>query len=182
MKLFFKRLGWCAAALILCAGISLWFLRVFGFRHPAFAMLVNWMCMTWMVVAGQLIDFALPSGYYRIHAFERSGRVYERVGIRRFKRLMLREPLSRLNPALRLSHDRTFSALRQLDHEMRKAETSHVYILIFMLSLTGYALLRQWLDAASWLLAFNLLLNGYPIILQRYNRARLQVFIERSMR
>ena len=178
---FFKKLAWCLVALIPCAGISLWFLRVFGFRSPVFAMLLNWMCMTWMVVAGQFFNFTLPPCYYAINSFERSGHVYERLGIRWFKRLMRREPLSRLNPTLRLSQDRTLSALRRLDQEMCKAETSHVYIFIFMLLLIVYALLHQWLDAVIWLLAFNLILNGYPIMLQRYNRGKLQVLIDRQI-
>ena len=49
-----------------------------------------------------------------------------------------------------------------------------------MLCLIGYALLRQWLDAVFWLFVFNLILNGYPIMLQRYNRARLLALIDRQ--
>ncbi|MBV9788916.1 MAG: hypothetical protein JOZ51_12115 [Chloroflexi bacterium] len=135
--------------------------------------------MTWLVVAGQFFHFALPPRYYAIHSFERDGRVYERVGIRWFKGLMQREPLSRLNPVLRLASDRTLSALRRLDREMRKAETSHVYIFVLMLCLMVYALLRQWLDALLWVFVFNLIFNGYPIMLQRYNRARLKLLIDR---
>jgi len=44
----------------------------------------------------------------------------------------------------------------------------------------SYALLRGWFDAAAWLLAFDVLINGYPIMLQRYNRIKLQELIQRQ--
>jgi hypothetical protein len=31
-----------------------------------------------------------------------------------------------------------------------------------------------WIDAALWILLFNIVFNGYPVMLQRYNRLRLQ--------
>jgi hypothetical protein len=47
-----------------------------------------------------------------------------------------------------------------------------------MLSFTGYALFRRWLDAVAWLLAFNVIINLYPIMLQRYNRIKLEALIQ----
>ena len=41
----------------------------------------------------------------------------------------------------------------------------------------GYALLNGWLDAVAWILLFNILVNGYPIMLQRCNRIKLQELI-----
>jgi hypothetical protein len=176
----FKKLGWLTITLILCISLSLWFLHVFGFRSPLFALLLNWMAMTWVVLVGQAVDFGLPIHYYHVHSFERTGRVYERLGIRWFQRLVRREPLARLSPTLRLSDNRTLSAFRQLDCEMRKAETSHVYIFLLMIVVIGYALLRQWFDAVGWMLACNIIINGYPIMLQRYNRIRLQALMQRQ--
>ena len=63
---------------------------------------------------------------------------------------------------------------------MRKAETVHVYIFLLMLVFISYALLNGWFDAVGWMLAFNILINGYPIMLQRYNRIMLQELIQRQ--
>jgi hypothetical protein len=63
---------------------------------------------------------------------------------------------------------------------MRKAETSHVLSCLLMFLFISYALLRGWFDAAAWLLAFDVLINGYPIMLQRYNRIKLQELIQRQ--
>jgi hypothetical protein len=61
---------------------------------------------------------------------------------------------------------------------MRKAETGHVFIFMLVLLFIGYALLRGWFDAVRWMLAFNVIINGYPIMLQRYNRIKLQELIQ----
>jgi hypothetical protein len=53
---------------------------------------------------------------------------------------------------------------------MRKAETGHVLSFMLMFLFIGYALLRSWFAAAAWLLTFNVMINGYPIVLQRYYR------------
>jgi hypothetical protein len=39
--------------------------------------------------------------------------------------------------------------------------------------LTAWALASGWWDAAAWLLLFNLLHNGYPVLSMRQLRARL---------
>jgi hypothetical protein len=38
--------------------------------------------------------------------------------------------------------------------------------------LAGDAVSQRWWDTAGWLLLCNLFINGYPIMLQRYSRAR----------
>jgi hypothetical protein len=43
-----------------------------------------------------------------------------------------------------------------------------------MLPIVVHAMARGWWIAASWTFVFDVLVNGYPVILQRYNRARLE--------
>ena len=62
---------------------------------------------------------------------------------------------------------------------MCKAETGHAVIFIVMLLFISYALLRGWFDAVGWMLAFNVIINGYPVMLQRYNRIKLHELIQR---
>ena len=40
-------------------------------------------------------------------------------------------------------------------------------------TLASGAIFLRWFDAAGWLMLFNVLFNGYPVMLQRYNRMRL---------
>jgi hypothetical protein len=83
-------------------------------------------------------------------------------------------PLAVFSPTLRFPKEKTVSALQGLENEMRKAETGHVLIFVLVLLFAGYMLLKGWLDAVVWTLLFNIVINGYPIMLQRYNRIKLQ--------
>ncbi len=164
-------------ATIAVAFSIVWSLDAFGFRSPVSAFLVNWLAMSWVAIAGQAVHFSFPLRCYDIRAFERTGRVYESLGIRLFKRLVRRGPLSIFSPTLRFPKEKTISTLRHLDSEMQKAETGHVLIFILMLLFSSYSLLRGWFDGVGWMLAFNIIINGYPIMLQRYNRIKLHELI-----
>ena len=175
-----KSLAVPALATLGILGLIIWSLDAFGFRSPIFALLLNWLAMSWVALVGQSLQFTLPARYYDLKNFERTGRVYERLGVPLFKQLVRRGPLSIFSPTLRFPKDKTVPALQHLDHEMRKAETGHVIICLLMLVFIGYALLNGWFDAVGWMLAFNILINGYPIMLQRYNRLKLHELIQRQ--
>ena len=157
-----------------------WSVDSFGFRSPIFAFLLNWLVMAWIAIVGQVIHLSFPSAYYDIRPFEQAGQVYERVGIRLFKKLVRRGPFTIFSPTLRFPPEKTASALRKLESEMRKAETGHTLIFILMWLFVGYAVLNGWLDAVVWILFFNILINGYPIMLQRYNRIKVEELIHQQ--
>ena len=157
-----------------------WVVQAFELRSPLFAFLVNWLVMTWIATGSEAIQVAFAPGYYAIRPFEQSGRLYERLGIRMFKRLVRRGPLAILSLNLRLPPEKTIPALRRLESNMCNAETLHVLIFLIMFLFIGYTLFQGWLDAVGWLLFFNLLLNLYPVMLQRYNRIRLQALIQQQ--
>jgi hypothetical protein len=50
---------------------------------------------------------------------------------------------------------------------------------MLVLILTGYIGGRGWVSSAGWLLLFNILIDGYPVMLQRYNRARIEKVLQR---
>jgi len=112
--------------------------------------------MSWIAIVGQVVHFSFFPTYCDIKTFEQSGQVYERVGIRFFKKLVRRGPLAIFSPTLEFPVERTVSALRNLESEMRHAETGHALIFVFMLLFVGYALLNGWLDAVVWILLFNI--------------------------
>ena len=159
--------------------LIVWVFVSFSFRSPIFAFLINWLIMSWVAILGQFVTFpSFASTYYEIKPFEQSGRVYERLGISLFKKMVRRGPFSVFSPTLRFPAQRTAPALKNLENEMRKAETSHLIIFFIILLPIGYALFKGWLDAFVWLLLFDILFNGYPVMLQRYNRIKLQELID----
>ena len=134
--------------------------------------------MTCVALAESWLGFSLtlPHSYYRWFAFERRGRVYRWLGVRAFKRILLRTRLAGLNPSIRYSGDR--NSLGVLESRMRQAEAAHVLVLVVVAAATGIAVFRGWWALTVWLSGFNGLMNGYPIMLQRYNRGRLSEVIE----
>ena len=56
---------------------------------------------------------------------------------------------------------------------MKDAETSHLVLLVATLGVVINAAARGWWLAAGLTLLFDVLVNGYPVMLQRYNRILL---------
>jgi hypothetical protein len=164
-----------AAILTLSAG-------AFGFRNPITAFLTNWLVMAWMAMLALAIRLPLPSAYYDIRTCERSLSIYQQLGIRVFNKVVRRGPLSIFSRTLRLAKGNTTAALQHLDHKVRGAEAIHVWSFLAIWPFICYSVLREWPDAAGWLLLFSVVVNGYPIMLQRYNRIRLQKLLSTGER
>ena len=178
MEILKKLMSFMAATIASIFFIAL-SLGSLGFRSLIFAFVVNWFVMAWIGALALVTNLSLPSTYYVTRSFERTGQVYEHIGIRRVRRLLRRGPLSIFSATLRLPKEKTVPALLNLDNQMRKAEAVHTLAFIFMLVLAGYAAVNGWFDAVTWILLFDILINIYPIMLQRYNRIKLQALIRR---
>jgi len=138
-----------------------------------FALLVVWLPMVWVGTMSRIVQVRLPEGYHRLRPFERDGRVYELVGVRVAKEALRRGPLAVFNPDLHLPTERTPGQLAHLAQRMRDAEASHAALFVATLPVVVHAAARGWWLAATLTLVFDVLMNGYPVMLQRYNRARL---------
>jgi hypothetical protein len=176
------RVSLLVATTITVGWLMAWAVEDFGFSSPITAFVVNWLVMAWMATVATSIRLPLPSRYYGHSAWERGGVTYEQLGVRFFKRLVRRGPLSIFSRKLRLPKDNATAALWQLDQLMRRAEAIHVFSFLAICSVIGYSVLRKRLDAAGWLLLFNSMLNVYPIMLQRYNRIWLEKRLMRNER
>ncbi len=168
-----KKILWPTLATAAAVLLMVWTIDSFGFADPISAFLLNWIAMSWVAFVGQFFSFSFGQGYYEPKPFEQTGHIYELVGIRLFKKIVRRGPLTIFSPTLRLPKEKTASALYNLNNEMRKAETGHVVVFVIMLLFAGYPLLQGWWDSVAWIIFFNILINGYPIMLQRYNRIKL---------
>lgn len=152
-----------------------WSLRVFGARSARFAFLVVWLPLACFAVLGRVLRrpvLRLPAQVHALRSVERDGRVYELMGVRVAKRLLRRGPLAVFAPPeLHLPAEPTPATLAGLDERMRQAEALHEILLVVTLAVVVNAAARGWWGAAGWTLLFNV--NGYPAMLQRYNRALL---------
>ncbi len=72
--------------------------------------------------------------------------------------------------------------LVRIDLTTRGAEVCHgaTFTLVFLVAL--FLLAVGQIREAVWIFAFNVLLNGYPVMLQRVNRWRVQEFARQNFR
>lgn len=160
-------------ATVVMVALLLWSLRAFGARSTWFAFLVVWLPMAWLGTVSRLMVPRLPAGYHALRGFERDGRVYELLGVRIVKWLLRRGPMAVFNPDLHMPAEPGPASVAHLDQRMRDAEASHFILLVLTLGVAIHAAARGWWAAAGWTVLFDVLLNGYPVMLQRYNRAWL---------
>ena len=158
---------------VVTVGLVGWALTALGPSSLWFAVVVVWLPMTWLGTVSRVLPPTLPEGWYRLRAVERDGRIHERLGVRVAKALLRRGPARLWNPGLRLPADPTPERLSILERRMRVAEATHVILFVGTLGVVLHAALRGWWAAAVVTLALDVLLNGYPALLQRYNRALL---------
>jgi hypothetical protein len=101
--------------------------------------------------------------------------LYRWVGVGLVKRIVatrLWPMMHGFEPPPKLKNRQEF--LVRTEHTARGAEICHgaTFILAFFVALICLAVGR--ISEALWILAFNLVLNGYPVMLQRVHRWRIQ--------
>jgi hypothetical protein len=115
--------------------------------------------------------------YFDLCGFELDGRLYEMFGIRQFKRLasagdFFNHRRRRSDPGFRnITNYR--SAIKWESHT-RFNELAHLGNLIFNIVMIVWLCFRARYTWLGPILFLNLILNVYPIMLQRYNRARIR--------
>ncbi len=169
-----------------CLGPLLMFwLYVWGplrpFAYPAGELLPGaWFAL---VVAGCIsLWWVLPRAYFELRPFERTGRVYESLGVLLFRRFVPDGDLAnrwerRKKPQYRVLRGRRSAA----DFVVRteQSERGHLVLLALGIVSAAYAWSLGWHGWAAYLSAGNVVVNVYPILLQRYTRGRLRAVLHR---
>jgi len=158
---------------VVSQAVLVWAERAFGAASVWFAFLVVWVPMVAVGSLSRVVQVRLPNRYHELRRFERDGRVYERLGVRLAKSALRRGPLAVFNPQLHLPAEHTPAQLAHLAQRMRDAEASHAVLFVVMLAVVVHAAARGWWPAAALTLVFDVLMNLYPVMLQRYNRDKL---------
>ncbi len=118
----------------------------------------------------------LTSTYYSPKPWERNGKIYEWFGINGFRKLLVWVGWEKLNKAAN-PVKKDLDALNHLEYTTRQSEFGHLVIFFIVLTFTLFVSLDYGFRQSIWLLSLNILLNLYPIWVQRYNRPRLQKII-----
>ena len=163
-----------AGSAVTAAALVVWAQRSVGPRSPWFALAVVWLPMTAAGTISHVVPFRLPDWWHRLRPVEIDGRLHERLGVPLVKRLLRRGPATLFNPGLRLPAEPTPERIEALARRMCTAEAAHAVSALVTLGVAAHAGLRRWWWAVVWTVGLDLVVNGYPVLLQRYNRARLR--------
>ena len=116
---------------------------------------------------------SLPSSLEPVHAVE--PKLYHYIGVGLVKRLVstpMWPMLCGMEPPPKPSSRQGFLVRTELS--TKGAEVCHGATFLLALSVALFLLTSGRNSAAVWILAFNFALNGYPVMLQRSNRWRIQ--------
>lgn len=123
----------------------------------------------------------LNSSYFKGKTWETGGKVYESVGIHIYRKLLVLTGWEKLNkkskPVVKNS-----KALLYLHYRTKQDELGHLIIMYIVFGFTLFVAFQFGILKSLSLLLLNILLNIYPIFLQRYNRPRIERVINLNKR
>lgn len=158
---------WVAIGAAWVLPILIFWYRAWDTRRPLVTM-IYLICSSLSLMAA-----ALPESYFLPKAIEASGHLYEALGVRRFRRYMMHGDLMnwlirRNDPGYRVVRGR--DSIRNFEAQTRANERGHLVFLGSGVPPTAYAFVSGWHKFAAYLVIANIVLNVYPIFLQRYTR------------
>ena len=141
--------------------------------NPALAFALAWGPNGLFLAAFMKGNLHLPRLLERVHAMELV--LYRWIGVGLVKRLVATDvwPMMVGIEQAPMPRDRKEFLVR-VDLSTKGAEICHGLTFMLALTVTVVCVTVGWNSAAGWILVFNVALNGYPVMLQRSNRWRLQ--------
>jgi len=172
-----RRLAFAAATLLVLA-ILAWLAIDRGGSAFVRATLANLAVVAWSSFVLPLRGLPRLEAYFRLRAWERSGRLYHALGVPLFRAIVRRGPLSVFNRALPAAWHA--GDAERIEHETRAAEAGHAIAFGIVLALAALSLARGDAARATWLAALDVPMNLYPVLLQRDHRLRLAEHVRRG--
>jgi len=161
------------AALLLCV----WSTRFLAVDHLGYSIAVNFLFMAvFTLFFDSLLKPSFTSGYFDSRRFERDGAIYQWFGVKYYVyllRLIGWERMQRRDRPINTD----LNSLRKYETTTRGAEAAHLLGAVCVIALTIWAAWTYSLGHIHWLVLSNVLLNVYPVLLQRYNRPRVSRLI-----
>ncbi|WP_346320884.1 hypothetical protein [Chitinophaga sp. YIM B06452] len=155
-----------------------YYVRMDGF---AFAWALNFLLMLCVSVFTGSLKSNLSSSYYQQKEWEGKGKIYEYLGVNVFRKLLVWSGWEKvIRKSFPIKNDA--QALTGLYYQAKKSELDHLVILLIVLGFNVFVAFKFGIPRSLWLLALNVILNLYPIFLQRYNRPRIERIVSLSKR
>ncbi len=145
----------------------------------AFAWALNFLLMAGTINFTEALKGQFNSRYYNEQPWERGGKIYQSLGIDFYRKLLVWIGWEKLNKKAALVEKNT-EALKHLHYRTKKSELGHLIIMIIVLGFNIFVALKFGIVKSFSLLILNILFNLYPVLLQRYNRPRIERAIKIS--
>lgn len=115
---------------------------------------------------------------FRLYRWEQGGKIYNRVGVRRWKEKVpdMSAIFPQLMPSKKRPKNATVEQMERMIQETCVAEWIHG-----LLCILGFGCVFIWKGIWGWVISILYLLGNLPdIIIQRYNRPKLMRILERE--
>ena len=122
-------------------------------------------------IAEPLFTLHMPSPLRSLRSWERSGAVYQALGVKAFGRLLRGTPLHYLNHSVYLSHQR--ADLQRVLRLVESAEASHFWAAVLFVPCIGLTLAAGRYLAGTLFVVVQVFFNLYPILHLRLVRGRV---------
>ena len=165
-----------ALIFVFATGISLAVAYWQGIHSFIFAWVLNFMLMMVILQFTQTFKPRLTSAYYRSKKWENEGKIYKWFGVDGFRKILVWVGWEKLNKPPN-PVKKNLDGLKHLEYGTRQSEFGHLIIFFIVLAIALFVGVQHGFRQSLWLHLLNIALNVYPIILQRYNRPRLQKLI-----
>jgi uncharacterized membrane protein YphA (DoxX/SURF4 family) len=153
----------------LVVAVALWK----GLHSFLFAWVLNLMLMTIALYISQTFQLKLASTYFNSKKWEAEGKIYKWLGVNGFRKLLVWVGWEKLNKATN-PVKKSLDALKHLEYGTRQSEFMHLIIFFIVLVFNLFVGFNYGCRQSLWLLFLNIILNVYPIGVQRFNRPRLR--------
>lgn len=147
-------------------------------EHPfIFALSLAWLVDLFVLATTSKAFLAMTPGRFRVADWERSGKLYERLGVGVFRWMLLYTPLGWVNPKYGQLQSRT--DLDRLLKQLNRAEGVHLVAGGVTLVAAAVFALDGQTAIGMWLVLISIPLYVYPIMVQRWNRVRVLRVLQR---
>ena len=144
-----------------------------GVQGFLFAWVLNCLLMMCVMLFTETLKPKFSSSYYAEKTWEKRGKLYEKLGIHLFRKLLVLLGWEKMNKKANPVQN-SIQALTHLEYRTKQSELAHLIIFFIVLGFTLYVALTFTFQESCSLLILNIVINVYPVLLQRYNRPRLQ--------
>ena len=144
----------------------------------SYSITLNFLMMIWISIVESLLKPALKSPHFNSYPIEREGRVYKYLGVDFYRKLLLFSGWEKIRKK-ETPISKSLDLLLYYEYKTRASEFGHGIIAIIIVFITIYVYIEYSFKETIWLIVLNILMNIYPIIVQRYNRPRVQRVIKK---